>query len=232
MSCECMFLSSLSRHNKDLERCWEGLRAGGEGDDRGWDGWMASPTRWTWVWVSFGSWWRTGKPGVLQSMASKRGGQDWVTEWHPGREGGRRKELGIGRRLFTVVFEFCRMYIALKFLFKNISNLHKGVRNKCNTTKPTYSAFLPFSLLSASPQTAPASLSTAQWSGWSQRNSIQGSPELKVTCYLVGCPLPTLSASTQSFYFENPTCHLLVLAPGSPPIWDSSSVLVPGAVVL
>ena len=46
--------------------CWERLRAGGEGDDRGWDGWMASPTQWTWVWVDSGSWWWTGKPGVLQ----------------------------------------------------------------------------------------------------------------------------------------------------------------------
>ena len=46
--------------------CWERLKAGGEGDDRGWDGWMASPTRWTWVWASSGSWWWTGKPGVLQ----------------------------------------------------------------------------------------------------------------------------------------------------------------------
>ena len=43
--------------------CWEGLGTGGEGDDRGWDGWMASPNRWTWVWVSSGSWWQTGKPG-------------------------------------------------------------------------------------------------------------------------------------------------------------------------
>ena len=48
--------------------CWERLKAEGEGDDRGWDGWMASPTQWTWVWVSSGSWWWTGKPGVLQSM--------------------------------------------------------------------------------------------------------------------------------------------------------------------
>ena len=48
--------------------CWERLKAGGEGDDSGWDGWMASPTQWTWVWVSSGSWWWTGKPGVLQSM--------------------------------------------------------------------------------------------------------------------------------------------------------------------
>ena len=53
---------------------------GGEGDDRGWDGWMASPTQLTWVWVSSGSWWRTGKLGVLQSMGSQRVGHDWTTE--------------------------------------------------------------------------------------------------------------------------------------------------------
>ena len=46
--------------------CWEGLGAGGEGDDRGWDGWMALPTPWRWVWVNSGSWWWTGRPGVLQ----------------------------------------------------------------------------------------------------------------------------------------------------------------------
>ena len=45
--------------------CWERLKAGGEGDDRGWDGWMALPTQWTWVWVSSGSWWWTGRPGML-----------------------------------------------------------------------------------------------------------------------------------------------------------------------
>ena len=59
--------------------CWERLKAG-EGDNRGWDGWMASPTRWTWVWASSGSWWWTGKPGVLQSMGSQRVGHDWATE--------------------------------------------------------------------------------------------------------------------------------------------------------
>ena len=52
--------------------CWERLRAGGEGNDRGWDGWMASLTRWTWVWVDSGSWWWTGRPGVLQFMGSQR----------------------------------------------------------------------------------------------------------------------------------------------------------------
>ena len=59
---------------------WERLKAGGEGDNRGWDGWMASPTRWPSVWVSSGSWWCTGKPGVLQSMGSQRVRHDWVTE--------------------------------------------------------------------------------------------------------------------------------------------------------
>ena len=60
--------------------CWERLKAGGEGDDRGWAGWMASPTQWTWVWASSGSWWWTGRPGMLQSMRSQRVGQDWATE--------------------------------------------------------------------------------------------------------------------------------------------------------
>ena len=60
--------------------CWERLTAGGEGDDRGWDGWMASPTQWTWVWASSGSWWWTGRPGMLQSMGSQRVGHDWATE--------------------------------------------------------------------------------------------------------------------------------------------------------
>ena len=60
--------------------CWEGLGAGGEGDDRGWDGWMASSTWWTWVWVNSGSWWWTGRPGVLWFMGSQRVGHDWATE--------------------------------------------------------------------------------------------------------------------------------------------------------
>ena len=60
--------------------CWKGLGAGGEGDDRGWDGWMASPTRWAWVWVNSRSWWWTGRPGVLQFMGSQRVGHNWATE--------------------------------------------------------------------------------------------------------------------------------------------------------
>ena len=60
--------------------CWERLKAGGEGDDRGWGGWMASPTRWTWVWASSRGLRWTGKPGVLQSMESQRVRYNWVTE--------------------------------------------------------------------------------------------------------------------------------------------------------
>ena len=60
--------------------CWERLRAGGEGHDRGWDGWMASLTQWTCIWVSSGSWWCTGKPGMLQSMGSQKVRHHWATE--------------------------------------------------------------------------------------------------------------------------------------------------------
>ena len=60
--------------------CWKRLKEGGEGDDRGWDGWMASPTQWSWVWVSSRSWWWTGRPGVLQSMGLQGVGHDWTTE--------------------------------------------------------------------------------------------------------------------------------------------------------
>ena len=81
--------------------CWEGLGPGGEGDDRGWDGWMASPTRWTWVWVNSGSWWWTGRPGVLRFMGSQRVGHDWATELNWTRRhsvGGETEELlgGVG----------------------------------------------------------------------------------------------------------------------------------------
>ena len=72
--------------------CWERLKAGVEGDDREWGGWMASLTKRTWVWVNSGSWWWTGRPGVLQSTGSQRLGHDWATElnwlwklWDPGR---------------------------------------------------------------------------------------------------------------------------------------------------
>ena len=75
-------LQTLATSCKELTHwkklwCWEGLGAEGEGDDRGWDGWMASPTQWTWVWVNSGSWWWTGRPGV-QGVAKS---QTWLSDW-------------------------------------------------------------------------------------------------------------------------------------------------------
>ena len=63
------------------------LNAGGEGADRGWDGWMASPTQWTWVWVNSRSWWCTGRPGILQSMGSPS--RTWLNDW---------TELNVGKK--------------------------------------------------------------------------------------------------------------------------------------
>ena len=56
------------------------MKAGGEGDDKGWDSWMASLIQWAWVWASFGNWWWTGKPGMLQFMGLQRVGHNWATE--------------------------------------------------------------------------------------------------------------------------------------------------------
>ena len=67
--------------------CWERLKVGGKGNNRGWGAWMASPTQWAWVWVSSGSWWQTGKPGVLHSMVSQIVRHDWVTELNWTRKG-------------------------------------------------------------------------------------------------------------------------------------------------
>ena len=58
--------------------CWEGLGAGGEVDNRGWDGWMASLTQWTWVWVNSESWWWTGRPGMLRFMGSQS--RTWLSD--------------------------------------------------------------------------------------------------------------------------------------------------------
>ena len=74
------YLATWCKELTHLERpwCWERLRAGGEGDDRGWDGWMASPTKWIWVWVNSRSWWWTGRPGVLQFIGSQS--QTWLSD--------------------------------------------------------------------------------------------------------------------------------------------------------
>ena len=74
------YFGHLMQRNDSLEKtwCWERLKVGGEGDNRGWDGWVVLPTQWTWVWVNSGNWWWTGRPGVLQSMGLK---ELDTTEW-------------------------------------------------------------------------------------------------------------------------------------------------------
>ena len=86
---------------------WERLRAKGEGDDRGWDGWMVSWTRWTWVWTSSRRWWRTGKSGVLQSMESQRVRPDLATEHQHGEKeiGNTGERLTHLKRLFEVLHQ-------------------------------------------------------------------------------------------------------------------------------
>ena len=76
------YFGHLMGRTDSLERlwCWERLKIKGKGDDRRWDGWMASLTQWTWVWVNSGSLQWTGRPGVLQSMGSQRVRHDWVTQ--------------------------------------------------------------------------------------------------------------------------------------------------------
>ena len=75
------YFGHLMQRNDSLNRpwCWERLRAGGEGDDRGPDGWMVLPTQWTWVWGGSGSWWWTGRPGMLQSLGSQS--QTQLSDW-------------------------------------------------------------------------------------------------------------------------------------------------------
>ena len=75
-----LWLPDAKNYSLFFLRCWKRSKAEEEGEDRGWDDWMASPMRWTWVWVGSRSWWWTGKPGVLQSMGSQRVGHNWATE--------------------------------------------------------------------------------------------------------------------------------------------------------
>ena len=77
--CHAWYYLPYTRYNvRFFAGAYMGAR--GEGDNRGWDGWMASLTRWTWVWVNSGSWWWTGRPGVLRFMGSQRVGHDWATD--------------------------------------------------------------------------------------------------------------------------------------------------------
>ena len=78
------YFGHLMRRTDSLEKTlMQGkMKARGKGDDRGWEGWMASPTVWTWVWASSGSWWRTGKPDMLQSMGRKESDMTWQLNNH------------------------------------------------------------------------------------------------------------------------------------------------------
>ena len=87
--------------------CWERLKAGREGDDRGWDGWMASLTQWTWVWVNFGNWWWTGRPGMLQSMGSHA----WATELNFLSPQNAPKNPGYHCCLYTISFLDVRAFV-------------------------------------------------------------------------------------------------------------------------
>ena len=78
----CNILATWCKELTHFKRSWcsERLKAGGEGDNRGWDSWMASLTQWTWVWASSRSWWWTGKPDVMLSMGSQTVGHNWATK--------------------------------------------------------------------------------------------------------------------------------------------------------
>ena len=97
------YFGHLMRRTDSFEKpwCWETLKAGGEGEDRGRDGWNASPTQWTWVWASSGRWWWRGKPGMLQSMGSQWVRHDWVTEQHMMRNGPWQRLAGWSSNSFT-----------------------------------------------------------------------------------------------------------------------------------
>ena len=98
---------------------WERLKAGGDGDDRGWDGWMASLTQWTWIWANSGNWWWAGKPGELHSIGSQRDGHNWATElnWQKGSHEPTAylKNYIIKTLVFNYVLYFSQYFIWFKY---------------------------------------------------------------------------------------------------------------------
>ena len=106
--------------------CWERLRARG-GHDRRWDGWMVSRTQWTWVWVDSGSWWWTGRPGMLQFMGLQRVGHNWVTELNWTLWKGEFQDMWIiaqfkKRKLLRSENRLIKLFYSFLFLFLKIWN--------------------------------------------------------------------------------------------------------------
>ena len=98
------YFGHLVQRVDSLEKslCWEGLGPGREGDDRRWNGWMGSPTRWTWVWVNSRRRWWTGRPGMLQFMGLQRVRHNWATELTELRgKCKKRREIQINNLTFT-----------------------------------------------------------------------------------------------------------------------------------
>ena len=95
--------------------CWGRLKAG-EGDNRGWDGWMTSLTWWTWVWVSSGSWWWTEKPGVLQSMGSQS--WTWLSDWTEDKMWKSGKERSFFFQSSSLSYQLRNGYIQLWYILK------------------------------------------------------------------------------------------------------------------
>ena len=113
--------SWLTRKDPDAGKDW----TGGEGDDRGWDGWMALPTRWIWVWASSRSWWWTGMPGMLQSMQSQRVAHDWVTERQQGMENGKQEKVNVIVQLVSHLFLWLDFFFFLVIFWRDV--LHSGL---------------------------------------------------------------------------------------------------------
>ena len=95
--------------------CWEWLKARGEGNDRGWDGWMVLPTQWTWAWINSGSWWWTGKPDMLRSMGLQRVRHNWATELNQECYELQEQSFLLHQPVCETVLKMC-VWVALSFL--------------------------------------------------------------------------------------------------------------------
>ena len=115
--------------------CWERLKVGGERDDRGWDGWMASPTRGAWVWASSGSWWWTGRPGVLQSMGWQKDTTEQLS-WTDWRRQKTKSENYLERnQRYTISLDCKNQYC------ENNYKIQSNLQIQCNPYQIAYGIF-------------------------------------------------------------------------------------------